>query len=396
MEAKKTTENEPVRATLVVSDDPRCLPGFEHTLTNLPTDAPPAPRNDAPRSAPKSLKILDASSGFGFDDLGDLRIPSTIPGVDGDDAFLSSSRPKTRSPEPGQRVGRYLTEAILGKGGMGLVLKARDDLLQREVAVKVILPQYLSSDPAAGLRFLREAEIVARLDHPHIIRVLDAGLDAGIAFLAFEYVHGITYSDLRDRGLPGYREAVDLLIPVISAVACAHNLGVVHGDLKPTNLLLGTDYCGRPHPWVLDFGVSFFSNVEVGLDPTRRRVTGTPGYIAPEWMRKEGVDGRADCFSLGCVLYEMLAGKPPFAGIVRLSQAETAAREKNYPKLSQVCDVPFGLQLAIEKALEPEPDIRYRNALEMGDALLPFASKPLQAFYKSEFSNPEIGKSPTQ
>lgn len=398
VKAKCTTGSEPASATLGVSDDPDSHTAPQQTLTNEPTDVPrtppgavprsTTPRSAAPHRASKSLKILDASSGFGFDELVDLEIPSTIPGISGDDELFPFPQTSNRAPEPGQRVGRYLTEAILGKGGMGLVLKARDDLLQREVAVKVILPQYLSSDPAAGLRFLREAEIVARLEHPHIIRVLDAGLDSGIAFLAFEYVHGTSFSELRDRGLSGYTEAIDLLIPVISALAYAHGLGVVHGDLKPTNLLLGTDYCGRPHPWVLDFGVSFFSNVEVGLDPTRRRVTGTPGYIAPEWMLKEGVDGRADCFSLGCVLYEMLAGKPPFAGIVRLSQAEAAARARDYPKLSDVCDVPQELQLAIEKALEPEPDTRYHGALEMGRALLAFASDPVRAFYEKEFSAP--------
>lgn len=389
MGAKNTNVSEAVCVTMVGADSPGSGAAPQHTLTNNPTEAPGTPRNIAPQDSPKSLKILDASSGFGLEELAGLDIPSTIPGGVDDDSLFSPDRATQRAPEPGQRVGRYLTEEIIGKGGMGLVLRARDDLLQREVAVKVILPQYLSSDPAAGLRFLREAEIVARLDHPHIIRVLDAGLDAGIAFLAFEYVHGKTFSEVRDAGLSEYSQAVDLLIPVISAVHCAHRLGVVHGDLKPTNLLLGNDYSGRPHPWVLDFGVSFFSGVEAGLDPTRRRVTGTPGYIAPEWMLQRGVDGRADCFSLGCVLYEMLAGKPPFAGIVRLSQAEEAARTKNYPRLCDVCDAPPALQRAIEKALEPDPEVRYANASDMGRALLPFASAAQQAYYQTEFTRPK-------
>lgn len=345
------------------------------------------PSCSAPLEPSRPPRILDASAGFDLSELADyadFEVPSTVVGDEDEDPRLLEHR-TAKTPEPGQRVGRYLTEEILGKGGMGLVLRARDDLLQRNVAIKVILPQYLASDPAAGLRFLREAEIVARLDHPHIIRVLDAGLDAGVAYLTFEYIEGETYTQLRrPRGLE-VTEAVDLMLPVVSAVSSAHGLGVVHGDLKPSNLILSSDYAGRPHPWVLDFGVSFFSNVDAGLDPTRKKVSGTPGYMAPEWLDHQGVDGRADCFSLGCVLYELLAGKGPFAGISRLSQAVSCAKSRDYPALTDVSRASAALARVVDRSLCPEVQSRVQSAAALGLALLPFASAELQMRYRPEF-----------
>lgn len=340
---------------------------------------------DATAEPPIRPRIVDASTGFDLEELSRYRIPSTIPGTTEDGLGLTPSRRPLREPEPGQRVGRYLTEEILGRGGMGLVLRARDDLLQREVAIKVILPQYLSHDPAAGFRFLREAEIVARLRHPNIIRVLDAGMDAGIAYLAFEYVSGSTFSVLRDQGQLSCESVVNLFVPILSALSCAHRRGVVHGDIKPSNLLLSKDYAGRPHPWVLDFGVSFFSDIEAGLDPTRKRVSGTPGYLAPEWLDHKGVDGRADCFSLGCVLYEMLAGKAPFAGITRLSEAVEAAKAHDYPDLCKVSSVPAALRDVIVHSLAPDPEMRFTSMRSMAQALLPFASEELRLYYGPEF-----------
>lgn len=306
---------------------------------------------------------------------------STLP-----EGLLASERESSsKSIEPGQRIGRYLTEEILGRGGMGLVLRARDDLLQRQVAIKVILPQYLSIDPTAGLRFLREAEIVASLTHPHIISLLDAGLDDGIAFLAFSYVSGLNYSKLRRQGPLSLERTVDLLLPVISAVAYAHRAGVVHGDIKPTNIILGEDYRSQKHPWILDFGVSFFSHLDAGLDPTRGRVSGTPGYLAPERVDSSSIDNRSDCFSLGCVFYELLVGSGPFSRCQRISEAVTAAKSYSYPKVSTLCDVPAAIDEVIRKALEAEPSERFQSALELGRALLPFASPALQNYYGDEF-----------
>lgn len=314
---------------------------------------------------------------------GALGIPNTIPGLLEDEAHSSLIE---RHIEPGERVGRYLIEEVLGKGGMGLVLRARDDILQRRVAIKIIQPHYLALDATAGLRFLREAEIVALLNHPHIISVLDAGLDEGTAFLAFEYVTGPSFSQVRSHGRLSPMAAVDLLLPIVSATAHAHKFGVVHGDLKPTNLILGSDYRGAPHPWVLDFGVSFFTDLDAGLDPTHGRISGTPGYMAPEWLDQNGIDGRADCFSLGCVLYELIAGRGPFAGCQRISEAAEWARQHSYKPVSEVAGAPREMDDILSHALAAYPDQRVASAHALGARLLPFASDELRARYAAEFS----------
>ncbi len=294
-----------------------------------------------------------------------------------------------RTPSLGERLGRYLLEEQLGNGGMGTVYRARDELLQREVALKMISPEYYQRDAAAGLRFLREAEIVARLDHPNIIGLLDAGLDSGVAFMTFQYVSGPSFSThLRQVGPLTEIEAAELLLPVISAVAYAHAKGVVHGDLKPTNLILGRDYVDRVTPRVLDFGVSFFTSVEPALDPTRRKVAGTPGYLAPEWLNLGELDARLDCFSLGCILYECITGKSPFSHCRRLSEAAVAATHRDYDPPSKLQHVSTHADEIVGRALAPNPAERYRNVVDLGRDLLSQASPATRLLWQDEFGWP--------
>jgi eukaryotic-like serine/threonine-protein kinase len=335
---------------------------------------PPTPRNAEPTLRPSADPTLPPAS----NEQPALRrirpsarVPSTIPGSD---LLMQDVFPDP--PGVGQRVGRYLVTEVLGQGGMGMVLKARDDILQRDVAIKVILPQYLASDSAAGLRFLREAEIVAHLSHPHIVRVLDAGLDGGVAFLAFEYIAGRSFAELRREKVFALSEAIALMLPVFSAVHYSHRLSVVHGDLKPTNLLLSTDHVGRGHPYVLDFGVSFFSGIDTRLDPLHGRVNGTPGYLAPEWLETRSVDPRADVFSLACVFYELLVGRGPFAGAERLSDAVLRAKKRDYVPLSRVATVPPELDQILTDALAPNPAERTASLQDFAQALMPYASAP--------------------
>lgn len=292
----------------------------------------------------------------------------------------------TPSLVPGARFDRYLIEGRIGLGGMGAVYRARDELLQRSVALKVMLPDYFHRDPAAGLRFLREAEIVARLTHPNVIKLLDAGLEQGIAFMTFEFVEGVTLaSRLRTDGHLSPEDAVDVLLPVVSAVAYAHAHGVVHGDLKPTNIVLDTDYAGRAVPKVLDFGVSFFAAIDPGLDPTRHRVAGTPGYLAPEWLTQHDIDERLDCFSLGCVLYECLTGRGPFSHCTRLSEAATAATNLDYLPPSRVRALPPELDRIVARALAPIPADRYAQASDLGRDLLCYAGSSARQKWSDEF-----------
>jgi serine/threonine-protein kinase len=301
------------------------------------------------------------------------------------DLCLEGSAPAPQL-EPGVRFNRYHIEERLGIGGMGVVYRARDELLQRSVALKVILPDYFRRDPSAGLRFLREAEIVARLSHPNVIGLLDAGLEEGIAFMTFELVAGVSLAQrLRDQGPLSPRETVEVLLPVVSAVAYAHAHGVVHGDLKPNNIVLGTDYAGRSVPKVLDFGVSFFASIDPGLDPTRHRVAGTPGYVAPEWLTQRDIDERLDCFSLGCVLYECLTGSGPFSRCTRLSEAALAASNLDYLPPSRVRALPPELDSIVARALAPLPDDRYARAAHLGRDLLQYAGRLARMQWSPEF-----------
>lgn len=313
----------------------------------------------------------------------DLRGPAALTQVVVDGCIDPTPPP---SLAPGARFNRYQIEDRLGLGGMGVVYRARDELLQRSVALKVILPDYFHRDPAAGLRFLREAEIVARLAHPNVIKLLDAGLEQGIAFMTFELVEGVSLAArLRSEGHLSPEGAVDVLLPVVSAVAYAHAHGVVHGDLKPTNIVLDTDYAGRTIPKVLDFGVSFFAEIDAGLDPTRHRIAGTPGYLAPEWLTQRDIDERLDCFSLGCVLYECLTGRGPFSHCTRLSEAATAATNLDYLPPSRVRALPPELDRIVARALAPLPADRYGKAIELGRDLLAYAGHAAKQKWSDEF-----------
>lgn len=291
-------------------------------------------------------------------------VPSSIPGSE---VLLLEAAPSP--PEPGERIGRYFVTSVLGRGAMGMVLRAKDDILQRDVALKVILPEYLAREPTAGLNFLREGEIVASLDHPHIVRVLDAGFDAGIAYLAFAFIDGPSFASLALEGPRAMGECSELLLPILDAIDCAHEAGVVHGDLKPTNLFLGRDHRKRPHPLVLDFGTSFVRSEGVRSHSPKGRAGGTIGYQAPEWLKGGEIDHRADIFSLGCILYELLSGKGPFSTASRLSEAYERARRSEFVPASELTGCPEAVDELIEHALAPNPGARLPSASEFARRL---------------------------
>ena len=359
-----------------------------HRETEIPTQIPAA--NASPRDTLRPGKS-DSESIPNLHALSACPPPPPFPSSDSFGlneilGYQQSSDEIDVIPMPGESLGRYRVLDILAKGGMGQILRARDEILQREVAIKIILPELLHGDPTAGLSFLREAEIVASLPHPHIIHVLDAGLEGTTAFLVFGYIKGENISDFCRRTRPNLGEIVDLLLPVISAVKLAHDKNVVHGDLKPKNILVEEDYRGRGHPWVLDFGASFHSGIDRRLDPMRGRVGGTPGYLAPEWMTKQDVDGRADCFSLGCVFYELLVGRGPFSHCSRLSEVLSYAKTRDFPPPSQMVPIPSPIDDIIHRCLDPNPDTRYPDIKSLARELLPFATARGLALWRDEFA----------
>ena len=203
---------------------------------------------------------------------------------------------------------RYELEELVGTGGMSSVFRARDRLLERPVALKILHPHYVA-DPDYVERFRREARAVAQLAHPNIVTVIDRGEQDGRQFIVFEYIDGENLKQVvnREGALP-VRDAVELTIQVARALGYAHERGIVHRDVKPQNVILNED--GRAK--VTDFGIA--RSVDVDGFTQTGTVVGTSDYIAPEQAQGREVDAHTDVYSLGVVLYELLTGEVPFGG----------------------------------------------------------------------------------
>lgn len=251
----------------------------------------------------------------------------------------------------------YECQVLVGQGGMGAVYRARHKKLDRLVAIKVLRPTAAEDDPASfAERFEREAQVLAKLDHPHIVRIYDYGRTEdneqegkGFFYLVLEYVDGASLRDLMRDGRLTAKEALELVPQVCEALQTAHRLGVIHRDIKPENILVDGD--GRVR--IADFGLAKLSDAEpTGFGLTHTNQTfGTLHYMAPEQMRGAGnVDHRADLYSLGVVLYEMLTGELPLGRFVAPSEKAGAAKD---------------LDGVVFRALESEPDARYQAADEL-------------------------------
>ncbi|MDB4938687.1 MAG: Serine/threonine protein kinase PrkC, regulator of stationary phase [Labilithrix sp.] len=287
-----------------------------------------------------------------------------------------------RALGPGDVVaGKYRVERVLGEGGMGYVLGARNITLDEPVAIKILKPDAVASGDAVA-RFFREARAAVRMKGEHVAKVLDVGaLDDGTPYMLMELLEGADLSAVVERsgGLP-IATAVDYVLQTCEALAEAHALGIVHRDIKPSNLFLTTGVDGLPSVKVLDFGISKATNAidatrpDFGLTETQT-VMGSPQYMAPEQMRSSRrVDGRTDIWGLGTILHELLTGEPPF---VASSMPELFAMILQDPAPSlrtRRNDVPPELDAVVLKCLEKSPDARPATVLELARMLAPFAS----------------------
>ena len=260
---------------------------------------------------------------------------------------------------PGTRIGVYEVAAALGAGGMGEVYRARDTRLQRDVALKV-LPRQLASDPSSLARFEREARQIASLNHPNIVAIFDTGRDGEIAYIVTELVDGTTL-----RGMPlTIRKVAEVGAQIADALAAAHRAGVTHRDVKPDNVMITRE--GRVK--LLDFGIAKAIEPDgVTVSQTSMGSTlGTPGYMAPEQVRAGMIDERTDIFALGVLLYEMLAGTPPFK---RETAPEilTATLHVDPPDLP--AEIPEAFQRVVRRCLEKNPDERFQSAEDLAFAL---------------------------
>jgi serine/threonine protein kinase len=246
---------------------------------------------------------------------------------------------------------------------MATVWLAEDPLLSRRVAVKLLLPE-LAVDDALRVRFRNEAIAAAKLTHPGIVATYDTGDDDGTAYIVMELVEGKTLRRLIDeRGTLPVRDAVDISTQVADALEHAHRQGLVHRDIKPANVLVQPD--GRVK--VTDFGIAKAAGSD---DLTRTgHVVGTARYLAPEQVNSQPVDSRADVYALGLLLYEMLAGKAPFAGDTEMATAVARLTNAPEPVSAARPDVPRPLEDAVARSLARDPEYRFQSAQAFKDAL---------------------------
>ncbi len=284
-------------------------------------------------------------------------------------------------------AGKYRVERVLGSGGMGYVVAARHLQLDQLVAMKFLRRDSAGLDEAeATARFLREAKAVVRLRDEHIAKVFDVGtLETGEPYIVMEYLDGCDLSALaKQRGQIPVSEAVEYVMQACEALAEAHSIGIVHRDVKLANLFVTRGHAGSPLVKVLDFGISKvnpFGEAAAEHEMTRTSsMLGSPRFMSPEQMRDpRKVDPRSDLWSLGVVLYRLVAGKPPF-------EAETLGRllsmvmhENPDPLGASRNDLPPGFAEVVHHCLEKDPNVRFSNIAELAYALAPYAVDPVRA-----------------
>jgi len=267
-----------------------------------------------------------------------------------------TTRPAAPSPSPPQQIGRYKIVERIGRGAVGVVYWARDEMMGRDVVVKVLSADF-EDEPEIRARFLREAEAAARLSHPNIITIYDVGEERHRFFIVMELLRGSTLSDLIERPeqLPLER-VLDLMAQLCSGLGAAHRVGVYHRDIKPGNLFVRNDGILK----ILDFGIARLSSskmTSVGF------IVGTPAYMSPEQARGETIDARSDIFSAGSVFYSMLSGRKPFAA-PDLPTLFHQVEAEDPPPLDP-SRAPGGLEAVIKRAMAKDRASRYQSCQEM-------------------------------
>lgn len=280
----------------------------------------------------------------------------------------------------GQTVaGRYRVMERLGQGGMGQVYRAEHIRMGSSCAIKIMNPA-LEQDPEAMGRFGREATHASRIDHPNVARVYDFGeTEDGLLFLAMEFVEGETLSAILERDGPFEpSRAAEIGWQIADALHAAHSLGTVHRDIKPDNIIVKPQADGRELAKIVDFGIARAIEVTEGEQVTRAGfVVGNPKYMSPEQLTGEAIDARTDLYSLGCVLYELLVGKPAFAGAsgpVMLTRRLTESPPS--PRASRP-SVPEAFDVVVTRAMAREPGARFESAVALRDALEPIIETPI-------------------
>ncbi len=263
----------------------------------------------------------------------------------------------------GSELAGYRIEALIGRGGMGAVYRAEEEGLGRKVALKVIAPE-LAQDERFRERFLRESQIAASLDHPHVIPIYQAGEKGGLLFLAMRYVEGTDLAKVvAQEGALEPRRTVELLSQVAEALDAAHEKGLVHRDVKPSNVLIASA-AGKEHCYLADFGLTKRTGSLSGVTAAGD-IVGTLEYVAPEQITGEPLDERSDVYSLACVLYECLCGQSPFPRATDVALLWAHVHEEPTPPSKARPELPKELDTVLARGLAKEPGRRYRSAGEL-------------------------------
>jgi eukaryotic-like serine/threonine-protein kinase len=331
-----------------------------------PADAGPAGtiliQNAIQGDDPTDFSLVGTKRDSSLDDFGDY----SLAGV-----------PTTALPGDWPNVAGYQILGELGRGGMGVVYKARQRGLRRLVALKMVLsgahagPQHLA-------RFQTEAEAVARLQHPNIVQIYDVGEQTGLPYFSLEFVDGNPL-DKQIAGKPqAPREAAQLIESLARAMHFAHEQGIIHRDLKPANILMTKDGV----PKISDFGLAKQLEEVESSQTQSGTIMGTPSYMSPEQARGEvrGVGPLADQYSLGAILYELLVGRPPFVGATTVDTVMQVTKNEPIPPTRLQLDIPPDLETICLKCLQKEPGKRYANCFELAEDLHRFlAGEPILA-----------------
>lgn len=289
----------------------------------------------------------------------------------------------------GVTFGSYVVGELIGRGAMASVYRAEHVMLNKAVALK-LMDRSLLDSPGARERFLREGRVVASITHPNVVNITDVGVHEGTPYLVMELLLGEDLHRHLTRLAPlDERGATRLALPLIAALSAAHDAGVVHRDVKPSNIFLEQSSNGELIPKVLDFGISKLSLERTGMDliaTSPNQLIGSPLYLAPEALRGPGQLGPAsDQYSLGVVLYECVTGRTPFQGDTLMALLGALARGTHVPPSAIRPGISAALERVIERAMALDPRDRFPSMRDMGSALLGLAAERTQVVWANSF-----------
>jgi Protein kinase domain len=272
-------------------------------------------------------------------------------------------------PRIGTEFAGYRVEALLGRGGMSVVYRAENARLGNKVALKLIAEE-LAHDESFRERFVRESRTAAALNHPNVVPIYDAGDEDGVLFIAMRYVESDLKQLLAREGPLSVVKTLSVIGQIGSALDAAHARGLLHRDVKPANILLdaASEPGGVPHAYLADFGLTKHLESRSGITASGQFV-GTIDYMSPEQIEGREVDGRTDIYSLGCVLFECLAGATPFRRETEVAVLWAHMREEPPPVTELRPELPGAVDLVLARAVAKDPAHRYASARELGDEL---------------------------